>query len=471
MSAEHGVDDEVLLRYKSAKSAYRQMMREDFPDFDPESVTAPIGGDGDDEAESSKESATWRDRVKLVADLNGDGTIGLDDVKAVPGIVGNAFSSGGHKIGEVAQGTFHQVKNAAESFDVPKSRADVRRGLKAATSSIASIDAKGVAAGALHIGETAIGMQGLRDRSEAKRVLSICHEYYDAAEAVTELRRRRLNFEITDFGTYRLRSLHVTVGRFLRYLDQLHQRNAKKEYEILAGLSVDTQTLDEMKNVDMTASKVLETTGTAVMAGAAAVFGTPALVTGTVSSLATASTGTAISSLSGAAATNATLAWLGGGSLAAGGGGMAAGAAALTAITAGATAIVAVLSAGTIVSVHYGKKLSEAKRYEKDVGVLVAGLEKAWVVMDGISQRTTELRDVTEELKWRTINQLDELERLIPEFDFDDRRCVTVFNTCGRFIKAMAEIAQTPLIDQDGNLSAESLTVVAKIRTVLNMEV
>ena len=38
-----------------------------------------------------------------------------------------------------------------------------------------------------------------------------------------------------------------------------------------------------------------------------------------------ASTGTVISTLSGAAATNAALAWLGGGALAAGGGGMAAG--------------------------------------------------------------------------------------------------------------------------------------------------
>ena len=43
-----------------------------------------------------------------------------------------------------------------------------------------------------------------------------------------------------------------------------------------------------------------------------------------------ASTGTAISTLSGAAATNAALAWLGGGALAAGGGGMAAGEAFLT---------------------------------------------------------------------------------------------------------------------------------------------
>ncbi|MDF5718281.1 MAG: hypothetical protein PUP93_31545 [Rhizonema sp. NSF051] len=50
-------------------------------------------------------------------------------------------------------------------------------------------------------------------------------------------------------------------------------------------------------------------------------------------SVGVASTGTAISTLSGAAATNAMLAWFGGGAIAAGGGGMALGAAVLGGIT------------------------------------------------------------------------------------------------------------------------------------------
>ena len=71
-------------------------------------------------------------------------------------------------------------------------------------------------------------------------------------------------------------------------------------------------------------------------AGAGAVgasFGTavaamgPTVAMGIATSFGVASTGTAISSLSGAAATNAALAWLGGGALSAGGGGMAAGSA------------------------------------------------------------------------------------------------------------------------------------------------
>lgn len=69
-------------------------------------------------------------------------------------------------------------------------------------------------------------------------------------------------------------------------------------------------------------SAILGNTIAGLSAGLASGFGTWSLV----STFANASTGTAIGSLSGVAATNATLAWLGGGSLATGGGGMAAGA-------------------------------------------------------------------------------------------------------------------------------------------------
>ena len=61
----------------------------------------------------------------------------------------------------------------------------------------------------------------------------------------------------------------------------------------------------------------------------------PAAVSGLVASLGTASTGTAISTLSGAAAAKATLAWLGGGALAAGGFGVAGGVVVLAAVGVG----------------------------------------------------------------------------------------------------------------------------------------
>lgn len=62
-----------------------------------------------------------------------------------------------------------------------------------------------------------------------------------------------------------------------------------------------------------------------LMEGAAAGVVTTSMVTGAVGALGSASTGAAISGLAGAAKSSATLAWLGGGSLATGGGGVAAG--------------------------------------------------------------------------------------------------------------------------------------------------
>ena len=91
---------------------------------------------------------------------------------------------------------------------------------------------------------------------------------------------------------------------------------------------------------------------------------------GAAGTLATASTGTAIASLSGAAATNATLAFFGGGSLAAGGLGMAGGTAVLGGLVAGPA--LAVL--GFVVGAKASKNLdaananwAKAKEFEEEM--------------------------------------------------------------------------------------------------------
>ena len=75
--------------------------------------------------------------------------------------------------------------------------------------------------------------------------------------------------------------------------------------------------------------------GGRIAARAAGGLAAPAAVYAAAASLGTASTGTAISALSGAVATKATLAWLGGGALAAGGLGVAGGAVVLGAVGVG----------------------------------------------------------------------------------------------------------------------------------------
>lgn len=99
--------------------------------------------------------------------------------------------------------------------------------------------------------------------------------------------------------------------------------------------------------------------------GTAAASGTMALV----SSYAVAGTGTEISSLSGAAATNASLAWLGGGPIASGGGGVAAGTVALASVV---TVTVIAVSAATMYCFH----LYEQKEENKMLNLLLADYKK-----------------------------------------------------------------------------------------------
>lgn len=113
--------------------------------------------------------------------------------------------------------------------------------------------------------------------------------------------------------------------------------------------------------------------------GTAGGFAAAGATTSAVSALATASTGTAISTLHGAALINATLAALGGGSVATGGGGVAWGATVLGAASAG----VAILVGGvifTVVGVNLEKKAKVAEdqmlKNEKQINKICDHLDK-----------------------------------------------------------------------------------------------
>ncbi len=96
-------------------------------------------------------------------------------------------------------------------------------------------------------------------------------------------------------------------------------------------------------------------------------------VTGGITSSATASTGIAISSLSGAAATNASLAALGGGSLASGGLGMAGGAV----VAKGMVFAPALAIGGIMLNYKSSKVLEDAKDLRGEVNRVVANMDKA----------------------------------------------------------------------------------------------
>ena len=139
---------------------------------------------------------------------------------------------------------------------------------------------------------------------------------------------------------------------FAELIEKIQNRPEFKPYS-KDGVTLPEYNGEKLKKVSVGAGVLLGGLGGAAV-GTAGGFAAAGATTAAVMALGTASTGTAIASLSGVAATNATLAALGGGAIAAGGGGMALGATMLSVTTLGVGLLV-----GGIIFNFTGGKLSD----------------------------------------------------------------------------------------------------------------
>lgn len=172
----------------------------------------------------------------------------------------------------------------------------------------------------------------------------------------------------------------------------------------------------------------------------------------------TASTGTAIGGLSGAAAWNATLAWLGGGSLAAGGGGMALGTLVLGGITVGP----ALMIGGFVLGGEGEKALTKAKEYQAQVYTEIAKLKTFEEFLAQVQSRIYELTSLVNALNCRALEILTILESC----PFDSRRDIARFQQVALLIKALTEIIKTPILDANGNLNKDTDVLTEKYSSI-----
>ncbi|MFP3043302.1 hypothetical protein LQZ19_15930 [Treponema primitia] len=168
----------------------------------------------------------------------------------------------------------------------------------------------------------------------------------------------------------------------------------KKTQEILENLSIKQRDIIDEKIESENYS--LEKMDASITAGDMAISATKGAVAGVSTALGTwaligtfgaASTGTAISTLSGAAASNAILAWLGGGSIAAGGGGIAAG----TAVLGGIVAIPVLAISGLFQHLAANKKIKQIREEELKILEYIDSIKKNLVQFDAIEMRSKEL--------------------------------------------------------------------------------
>lgn len=314
------------------------------------------------------------------------------------------------------------------------------------------------------------GMQAIEDRRKSIQTREEADKLKADIEKTNEDIREDLNETLETFGKYRLEALSATVGKFLHCLEVMKQKSKVKEYEFLTEIDIQAEEVKEMEAIDMKASEALRTLAVGGGFAAIGIAGTPVAVTFAVTHLCAASTGAAISSLSGAAASNAVLAWLGGGTIASGGGGIAAGTVVLGTITATATIGLAVVAVGTLASRFYSKKNTEAEAYLADVKIWAEQMQAGWTVIGGIKRKITELYDITDKLKTKSEGLLQRLESIAGEFDTNNNDHVKLFQQCAILAKSMSELAQTPILDEDGNLSDQVGLVAGKTEKILNSE-
>lgn len=221
------------------------------------------------------------------------------------------------------------------------------------------------------------------------------------AQEKAEATIKRTNIKIEELG-HQTVALYEALNGIQEQFDKIRNVPSEKklQYEELKNVRLNWKQQAEKIEADYK-DAVVKNVGkgaAGVSAGVAVAALGPTAAMGIATTFGVASTGTAISALSGAAATNAALAWLGGGALAAGGGGMAAGNAllALAGPIGWAIAGVALLSSGLL----FWKAKNDKERLE-DVFTLIAkrDIKSYELAIVELNERISRIKDEAVKLK------------------------------------------------------------------------
>ena len=245
----------------------------------------------------------------------------------------------------------------------------------------------GIAAAAAGYGAKK-GYDGTRDTLEANKIIKQAKLDYEAKKLKFDLSSKNLEKNLDKLGNLQLK-IGSDFGEFRKIAESLLEKinsSDKKNLEI----NIPKHKLNKIKQVEFSTTAFLGKVVGAGIGGAAAAYA----VYGGVMAFAAASTGTPIAALSGIAAYNATLAAIGGGSLAAGGFGMAGGAMVLGSVV--AAPVIAI--AGWAFSSYGEDALKDAKKARVEVDDAIKKLISAKSQLDKISNYSLKIYHTTESI-------------------------------------------------------------------------
>lgn len=220
------------------------------------------------------------------------------------------------------------------------------------------------------------------DNSEAKSINEAANNRIEEAGKQLDQSRKDCGTSLEVLGKEKLAVLNGSIKDFINEFEKIKNIEFSNSVGLdeLHKIHFDKKSFEELKKLNGFASSFIGGAVSGVAGGAFTAFGAYSAAT----TFATASTGTAIASLSGAAASNATLAFFGGGSLAAGGLGIAGG----TAVLGGLVAGPALLVTGMITGAKAEKNLEEARTNLAKANEICEELKTAMNQCRAIRRRT-----------------------------------------------------------------------------------
>jgi hypothetical protein len=269
-------------------------------------------------------------------------------------------------------------------------------------------------------------MKKAKERYKQKRVS------YDRFIKQYEKKHKKTSLLFDELGLLKLKTFEI-LGKAVTFLEKAKL----KERDILEKCRISKQEMIQWKKASLNAVDVLGGIATSALSGVATASAAYSLV----GILGTASTGTAISTLSGIAATNATLAWLGGGTIAAGGGGIAAG----SVIFGGLVTGPAILAIGFAASIKAGKIENKVELHITEMETDKAQKKKIIAKLRIIDKRVDELSNSIKKI------QLDLLKLITEGNPSNDKDAYMVAQTA----KSLANILEAKVIDESGVLVEE----------------
>lgn len=316
--------------------------------------------------------------------------------------------------------------------------------------------------GAFGAGKTA---KAVVNSKKASDLNDIANKSVAEAKAVLEEQRKQVSQSLKHLGEEKLYVLRHSVKDFLEAFEQIKNVDFTEStgLEEIKKLKIDKQNFKELKDLESFALSLTEGAGAGLAGGALTAF---AAYNGAMA-LGTASTGTAISTLSGIAAKNATLAWFGGGSLASGGMGMAGGMMVLGSVVAGP----ALLVMGAIGDAKASQKLETALKNKAEADKIVESLNTASLQCSAIRRRTYMLYNLLAGLDSYFVPQIWNMQDIINNEGTDYRaykpeskKAIAVAASTACSVKAVLD---TPILTKDGKLTKSSEKVVKEIETTI----